>query len=265
MTTVPVSLHALLTTPFTPAPPVRWRRAHWQQWADRMGPDFRLPDVDHEVDRQDAAALVHDELERGRTVPAFVAAMVWAYGPANDGPYRTATVLGGRRRPTAVQPEVVAALEDAVGTARDVTAPTASVQAATARTAGAASAATGSAVRSTPAGHGGVAGDAARSAHRRIVEHRLHGLAPAGLTAWLHFASARRDPYAPHAVPVLDDDVRGWLARDADLPLRDGHPDDYGRYVDRLVTWGRPFGRTPVQVESSVRTLVASAGTGSDS
>lgn len=258
MTTVPVSLHALLTTPFRPAPPVRWHRAHWQLWADRMGQDFRLPDVDDTVDRADAAALVHEELERGRTTPAFVAAMVWAYGTANDGPYRTATVLGGRRRPTAVQPEVVAALDDAVGTARDATAP--------AGTAGAeAPAGPGPEVSTGRALPRSVAADAARSAHRRIVQHRLHGLAPAGLTAWLHFASARRDPYAPHAVPVLDDDVRGWLATDADLPLRDGHPDDYGRYVERLVTWGRPFGRTPVQVESSVRTLVASGRAGSDS
>lgn len=243
MTTVPVSLHALLTTTFAPAPPVRWHRAHWQQWADRMGPDFRLPDVDEAVDREDAAVLVHDELEQGRTTAAFVAAMVWAYGPAHDGPYRTATVLGGRRRPTGVQPEAVAALDDAVGTVRSVT------------------------ERDAPAAGASrtVAGDAARSAHRRIIEHRLHGLAPAGLTAWLHFASARRDPYAPHAAPVLDDAVRGWLATEAELPLRDGHPDDYGRYVDRLVTWGRPFGRTPVQVESSVRSLVAaSAAAGTD-
>ncbi|MDC7121999.1 hypothetical protein OMK64_10670 [Cellulomonas fimi] len=249
MTTVPVALHALLTTTFEPAPPVRWHRAHWRQWADRMGPEFRLPDVDDAVDREDAAALVHEELERGRTVPAFVAAMVWAYGTAHDGPYRTATVLGGRRRPTEVRPEVVAALDDAVGTARDATSP----------------AGTGPDAPTAPAPAGSVAGDAARSAHRRIVEHRLHGLAPAGLTAWLHFASARRDPYAPHAVPVLDDDVRAWLATDADLPLRDGHPDDYGRYVDRLVTWGRPFGRTPVQVESSVRTLVVAGRAGSGS
>lgn len=247
MTTVPVSLHALLTTPFAPAPPVRWHRAHWQQWADRMGPDFRLPDVDGTLDRADVAALVDEQLERGRTAPAFVAAMVWAYGPAHDGPYRTATVLGGRRRPTAVQPEVVAALEDAVGSARDVTA----------------TAETGPDLPTAPAPS--VVGDAVRSAHRRVVEHRLHGLAPAGLTAWLHFASARRDPYGPHAVPALDDDVRGWLATEADLPLRDGHPDDYGRYVDRLVTWGRPFGRTPVQVESSMRTLVAEGRAASDS
>lgn len=220
MTTVPVSLHALLTTPFAPSPPVRWERARWQEWGERMGADFVLPAVEETVGRADVAQLVDDELARGRTAAAFVAAMVWTYGPAADGPYRTATVLGGRRRPAGVEPEVVATLDDAAGAAR----------------------ATGT--------------HEVHRAHRSVAGRRLHGLTPAALTGWLHFTSARRDPYAAHAAPVLDDAVRGWLEAEGGLALRDGHPDDYARYVDRLVQWGRPFGRTPVQVESSVRTLL---------
>jgi len=222
MTTVPASLHALLTAPFEPPPPVVWQRDRWRAWADRMGDGFVVPEaLGEQVERTDVAAVVDDELDRGRTTAAFVAAMVWALGDAGDGAYRTASVLGGRRSPTVVDPDVVRTLDESARTVRE----------------------------SGP--------DAVPTAHRAVRTRGLHGLVAVTTTTWLHFASARRDPYGPHAAPVLDDAVRGWLASHADLHLHDGRTGDYVQYTDRLVRWGRPFGRTPVQVESAVRALVA--------
>ncbi|AEE45355.1 hypothetical protein [Cellulomonas fimi] len=217
MTTVPVSLHALLTEPFAPTPPVAWRRDRWQEWAERMGDGFAVVDgLGDTLDRAEVAAVVDDELARGRTVAAFVAAAAWVHGDAGDAAYRAATVLAGTRRPTRADDRVVGALHDAAEVARH---------------------------------------DGPVAAHRTVLARRLHGLAGPALTAWLHFVSARRDPYGPHAAPVLDAPVRRRLATHAGLAVRDDRTLDYTRYVERLATWGRPFGRTPVQVEAAVRAL----------
>ncbi|MDP9933837.1 hypothetical protein J2T11_000161 [Paenarthrobacter nicotinovorans] len=72
------------------------------------------------VDRISTRDLVLRELAAGRTLPAFVGAMVWGYGTTGYGPVRTRWVLTGTKtnpRASPILPHVTLRLEDGVATA----------------------------------------------------------------------------------------------------------------------------------------------------
>lgn len=68
-----------------------WSRTSWGRTFPQYRPLFdALPD---RIDRAAAAAYGHVAVDAASAEEAFVVAMIWGYGPAGYGPYRTARVL----------------------------------------------------------------------------------------------------------------------------------------------------------------------------
>ena len=151
--------------------------------------------------------------------------MIWGHGWSGYGPYRTARVLTGERKPTGAPlgATVVERLTESVHVGR---------------------------------GEGPVEG-------YRFLNNRpgrIAGLGPACFTKWLHFVTARGNTDAPDAAPVLDARVIGWLHEKASVTLRAGYTDDYARYVALLRSWGETHGLTSPQVEERIFRLLRNDG-----
>jgi hypothetical protein len=206
--------------------PFSWHR---ERWLDRLGAvdgaaDLltRLPDG---VDRSTIAKAVQDEVAAGRFGPAFIATMVWGYGTAGYGPYRTARALSGAMWPRSEQPaapSTLTRLEKSLRRFRQ-SGPVEAFRYLT----------------TPPKSRGEQAG-------------KIPYLGAAFITKWLYFASCEGDPANGSAALILDRLVRGWLDRRAGLDLRLGVTADYARYLDVMRAWADALGGTPPQVEETI-------------
>lgn len=151
--------------------------------------------------------------------------MIWGYGDANIGPYRTAAILTGTSQPkeNPLSPEVEQRLIESVETSRS---------------------------------QGAVEGY--RFLNKGPGE--IDDLGASFLTKWLYFVTARGDEGSESAAPVLDKLILGWLRRNTKADLREGYTDDYARYIDLLRAWGAPHDLTPVQVEERIFRLIRADG-----
>ncbi|KQS96997.1 hypothetical protein ASG23_15445 [Cellulomonas sp. Leaf395] len=176
------------------------------------------------LDRSTTARLVEDLLP-SNAAGAFAVSMIWGHGWSGYGPYRTARVLTGMKRPAGepVSPDVESRLNESIAIAR---------------------------------ASGPVEG-------YRFLNNRpgkIDGLGPAFFTKWLYFVTARADENSDDAAPVLDALVLTWLADNAGVVLRAGQTADYARYVGLMQSWGSPYGLAPAQVEERIFRLIRNDG-----
>ncbi|MFE5339955.1 hypothetical protein ACFQ80_07020 [Isoptericola sp. NPDC056578] len=199
---------------------MKWNR---ERWASRLRgvPDVGpfLDQVPSTVDRAATNRLVLDTYDDGRDDLAFVAAMIWGYGPSGYGPYRTSRVLSGDGQ-AAPDPEVRGKLRDGAAAARR---------------------------------DGALAGFYALNNR----PGRIRFLGPAFFTKWLYFTTATGGPDDRDAAPILDLRVQRWIARQTGLSLRLDRTRDYARYLELLDAWGRLPGGTlsRATVERSIFSL----------
>jgi hypothetical protein len=83
-------------------------------------------------------------------------------------------------------------------------------------------------------------------------EGHIKHLGGAFFTKWLYFASALNSPDDRAAAPILDKQVRDWLAAHASISLDVYSTASYKRYVEILTAWGDSYERSPSQVEKAI-------------
>lgn len=213
---VPTDLAPRLMSP-TPQRAFAWGRERWRLLDPFDGVADLLDRLPEEVDRESTRHVVLDEFEAGRIVPAFVAAMVWGYGTTGYGPRRTTWVLAGTKvRGASLNPHVPEHLADGAKIAR-------------------------------------MAG--AEAGYRYLNnEGYSKYLRAAFFTKWLYFTTAVQGLDDTAAAPILDMQVRNWIATHADVRLELGSTAEYGRYLALLDAWGHPddawsLSRCPVERE----------------
>ncbi|ANO03704.1 hypothetical protein PP571_06145 [Mycobacteroides abscessus] len=217
--TIPAELTALLDAEPTAQRGFPWDRQAWQKQVhdlpDVLGALGGLPD---RVNRDHVRTVVLSELNAGRVLPAFASAMVWGYGDRGYGPTRVRWILTGTRGGNAVDTPVLPTASDRLAEAADV-------------------------VRS----QGPVAGF-------RFMNNsgRIKYLGPAFFTKWLYFVSAVDDVNSPEAAPILDKQVIKWIREHTEISLNLNRTSAYESYLNLLEDWGRPYNRTPVQVEKAI-------------
>jgi len=181
---------------------MRWNR---ERWASRLqglpGVGPFLDQVPSTVDRAVTTRLVLDAYDDERDDLAFVAAMIWGYGPSGYGPYRTSRVLSGDGQ-AAPDREVLKKLHHSAAAARR---------------------------------DGALAGFYALNNR----PGRIRFLGPAFFTKWLYFTTATGGPDDRDAAPILDLRVQRWIARQTGLVLRLDRTRDYARHLELLDTWGK--------------------------
>lgn len=207
-----------LSFPWRPAP---WKE-HMQDLPEVVDVLDRMPE---RVDRNSTRALVLTELDAGRTLAAFIGAMVWGYGTTGYGPVRTRWILTG----TKTAPMEVAVLPS-VG-------------------------------EKLFAGAAFVRQNGAVEGFRFMNnDNRIKHLGAAYFTKWLYFASAVNDADDPDAAPILDAQVAQWLLAEVALQLDTNETASYERYLAVLKDWGQEYGRTAVQVEKVIFGLATGRG-----
>lgn len=207
-----------------------WTR---QPWIDQM---HDLPDVlslleslPERVSRQSTLEVVSVELARGRVIPAFISAMVWGWGTtAGRGAPRTRWILTQTRAKGAgaisepIDLSVAERLEAVAHSVRE---------------------------------------DGALEAFRLMNnEGRILHLGSSYFSKWLYFASAVNGAVDPNAAPIFDDRTVGWLEGRAGVSLDRKSTSSYGEYLNLLEGWGKPYGRTRVQVETEIFRLATGRG-----
>lgn len=196
-----------------------WDRDAWQTKMHDL-PDVLdfLDGLPSCVNRDDIRKGVRSELKAGRVLPAFVSAMVWGYGDRGYGPTRVRWVLTGTRGRAAIHSPVLPTVSDRLAEAVDI-------------------------VQS----QGPVGGF-------RFMNNsgRIKFLGPAFFTKWLYFTSAVTDANGSEAAPILDKQVTYWIREYTGISLNLNRTPAYERYLDFLESWGRPYNRTPVQVEKAI-------------
>lgn len=70
--------------------PVSWSR---EKWIDRLGDRAVLRKLPDQVGRQDVVDVFAEVTDEASAVDAFVAAMVWGFGPVGYGAWRTQRIL----------------------------------------------------------------------------------------------------------------------------------------------------------------------------
>lgn len=229
--TIPTVLGEKLSAAFVEQEPQAWTPEKWTGWLSAVdGGESVLASLPAAVDRRCVAEVVARELEGGRFAGAFIAAMVWGHGNSGYGPYRTAAILAGLGdrsraartggvRTQAASPEVVVKLRASADL---------------------------------------LSQEGPIRAYRYLnnADGHVAGLGPAFFTKWLYFVSAGANPYGAQATPLLDQLVMRWLNTNARMGLRTARTAEYERYVELLRGWGKPFGRTPVQVETVIFEIV---------
>lgn len=229
-TRIPAVLAEALDGEARPQSPFPWAK---QPWTDQM---HDLPDVLSLLDRLPANVsrlstrdAVAAELDAGRILPAFIAAMVWGWGTtAGIGALRTRWILTQTKAKGTdavlepVDPSVLDQLE---------------------------------------AGARSVRAYGALEAFRLMNnEGRVLHLRSSYFTKWLYFTSAVDGPDDPNAAPIFDDRIVGWLKDPGGIPLEKNRTDSYGEYLDLLACWGEPYGRTRAQVETEIFRLATGRG-----
>jgi hypothetical protein len=186
----------------------------------------RLPE---RLDRGFVAETVSTELEAGRVLPGFIAAMAWGWGDKGArGAVRTRWVLTGVKgpgdavTPLPVDPSVAERLQRGAKEIRDL---------------------------------GAVEGFREMNTHSRIKH-----LGSSYFTKWLHFCSATSAVEGPDAAPILDDQIINWLGHNAGIWFRPGSTQSYSEYLDLLNDWGQLYERTAVQVETEIFRLATGRG-----
>ena len=217
---VPPRLGEILAKAHEPQRGFSWNAASWKAaLGDCPAVLTQLDALPQSVNRDEVCKVVTTNLARRSVLPAFVTAMVWGYGTAGYGPARVRWVLTGiRGRGTygaPIRPDVAERLEAAVQVVRDL---------------------------------GAVEG----FRHMNNAGH-IKYLGGAFFTKWLYFTSAASGrPDDATAAPILDKQIKDWLAANARLDLNINRTPDYERYVELLTQWGAEFDRTAVQVEKAI-------------
>lgn len=223
---VPTIVGEMLSTDAKPQLSFAWRPAPWKEHMRDL-PEVvdALDRMPVRVDRNSTRALVLTELKAGRTLAAFVGAMVWGYGTTGYGPVRTRWILTG----TKVAPTEAAVLPSV---SEKLLAGAAFVQQ-----------------------NGPVEGF-------RFMnnDNRIKHLGAAYFTKWLYFASAMKNADDADAAPILDAQVAQWLLATVALQLDTNETASYERYVAVLKDWGQEYGRTAVQVEKVIFSLATGRG-----
>lgn len=218
---VPTQLKAMLAKKQNPQRAFGWNERSWEvAFADCPDVLDQLKKLPGAIDRVEVCRVVGSSLIRGAVIPAFVTAMIWGYGTAGYGPTRVRWVLTGVRGRDAmsalVRPDVKERLDAAVQVVRS---------------------------------------DGAVEGFRRMNNAgHVKYLGPAFFTKWLYFASATSGPDDAQAAPILDKQVKDWLADKAKVRLNMYKTSDYARYVELLKAWGSQTkpARTPAQVEKAI-------------
>jgi hypothetical protein len=185
-----------------------------------------LPD---RIDRRLVAEVVSAELEAGRVLPGFVAAMVWGWGDKGGrGAVRTRWILTGKKGPgddvasIPVDPSVADRLQNGAKAVRGL--------------------------------------GAVRGFREMNTDARIKYLGSSYYTKWLYFASAASGVEGASAAPILDDQIIKWLGHEAGIWFRSGSTKDYSAYLELLRGWGDQYDRTPVQVETEMFRLATGRG-----
>lgn len=229
-TRIPAVLAEALEGEARPQRPFLWTK---QPWLDQM---HDLPDVlslldllPERVSRQSTLDAVSAELNAGRVLPAFIAAMVWGWGTtAGMGALRTRWILTQTKTKSA----------DAISEPVDP-----------------------SVADRLDAGGQSVRAAGALEAFRLMNnDGRILHLRSSYFTKWLYFTSAVEGPDDPNAAPIFDDRIVGWLENPAGVPLEKNSTVSYGEYLDLLASWGEPYGRTRAQVETEIFRLATGRG-----
>jgi hypothetical protein len=196
-----------------------YQRERWREWTGHLDQNaLVLDDLPAELDRTGAARLVRDLLP-GDVTGAFTVAMMWGHGSSGHGPFRTARILTGSKRPKEelVRVDARRRLGESADTALE---------------------------------NGALA--AWRMLNSRVGKVDRFG--PAFITVWISLVTARGDARSHLAAPVLDPRISRWLATHG-ISIRLEHPDDYARYLDLVAGWATSSGLTPVEVEERILRL----------
>lgn len=227
---IPSVLKEALDGHARPQEPFRWKK---QPWLDQMHdlPDVvalveRLPD---RVSRQSTLDAVSTAMNTGGALPAFIAVMIWGWGTAAGmGALRTRWIL------TQTKAKSAHAISEAVDPL---------------------------VAKRLKAGARSAYADGALEAFRLMNnEGRILHLGPSYFTKWLYFTSAVDGPYDSKAAPILDDRIVEWLKDSAGVRLERNRTSSYSEYLDLLASWGEPYGRTRVQVETEIFRLATGRG-----
>lgn len=199
-----------------------YQKRRWLQWLGHLeGVSEALSPLPDELDRAGAASAVTTLIPN--SIPAaFTVSMIWGHGTSHYGPYRTACILTGTKKPQEAK------------TAGDVTDQlTTSVEVARR--------------------------DGAVAGFRYLNRHpgKVVGLGPAFFTKWLYFITTQGDPLNTQAAPVLDRLVIRWLGGKG-VHLRPGYTADYDSYVALLRAWGDRYKLGPAAVEERIFGLIRS-------
>lgn len=226
---IPSSLAEALESELRPQNSFPWTRESWSKQCHDL-PEVlslleRLPE---RVSRETTLATATEELDAGRVLPAFVAVMVWGWGPGGLGALRTRWILTQTTDTSAdvtslpIDPVVAVKLEAAAKSVRN---------------------------------------DGARDAFYLMNnEGALRNLGPSYFTKWLYFCSAVDGADSSDAAPIFDKQIVGWLKSAAEVSLDRTKTPSYERYLVILEEWGRPYGRTRAQVETEIFRLATGRG-----
>lgn len=226
MTTAPQKLIDLLSTKdFPPQRPFSYSRASWARWLGHIDGmlDF-LNDLPATLNRESVALEVERTLE-GFPAGAFTTAMIWGYGGAGYGPYRTAYILTRSREQggSPLSKDNVAQLTSAAQIAQQ-------------------------------------SGAEAGYRYLNNTPGKLPGLGPAFFTKWLYFVTTDEGRNLARTAPILDRLVIRWLDTEASIKITPSQTSDYSRYIDVLRDWGADFDLTPADVEERIFRLIRGDG-----
>ncbi|MBI9113404.1 8-oxoguanine DNA glycosylase OGG fold protein [Sanguibacter suaedae] len=219
MLSPPSSLAALLEEESAADRAFCYQRERWREWTGHLDQNaLVLDDLPAELDRTDAARLVRDLLP-GDVTGAFTVAMMWGHGPSGHGPFRTARILTGSKRPKEelVRVDVRRRLRESADIALKK-------------------------------------GAVAARLFLNAREGKVDRFGPAFITVWISLITARGEARSQFAAPVLDPRISRWLAVHA-ISVRGDHPDDYARYVEMVAGWATSSGLAPVEVEERILRL----------
>lgn len=230
MPPIPGALRAALAGDYRAQHSFPWSRSPWMEGMHDLPEVLSLLEaLPDRIDRQQVAQTVSIELNAGRVLPAFMAAMVWGWGDSGGrGAVRTRWVLTGVKG----RGEVVSALPvDPTVAERLLQGAKAVLE------------------------HGPVEGFRTMN-----NEARIKHLGPSYFTKWLYFTSASDGAESGKPAPILDDRIIEWLGQNTGVQFQAGSTPAYTYYLGLLSAWGAEFGRTPVQVETEVFRLATGRG-----
>ena len=219
----PHELVRLMEQPFPAQRAFAYDADHWLEWLDAIpGARAAIEMLPAEVNRG-IISEAFSELEQDNIAGAFIVVMIWGYGYAKYGPYRTLRVLSDDfRNGETLSPEVEEKLRRSITISRD---------------------------------QGSIAGYS-----YLINEGKLRKLGASFFTKWLYFATATGPQGEQATAPILDDLIIDWL-KPRGVELRRSRTPHYECYVNVLTEWGKPFDLTAVDVEERIFRLIRNDST----